>query len=374
MKARTVLLWVVAIATAIVAAFACAPSDFAPEQQIASVRILATRADGDRVYAHPGDSVTLESLLVDGRVNQKQPMRLYWVPFVCENPTNDAYYACFAAAEDAGGAAVFGAGIVGGVIDAAVDADADAGVNADVDAGGDDAGDEDAGTRPPTPSPTLTFTVPMDIIQKHAVVQGAPAPYGLMIAFNVACAGHLKLTSVDPSAGPQQVPIACVDDAGNILGPDDYVIGFSRVYVYENESNKNPEIDGIVINGVETKTHVAGTAIPNVLDVVAPPCTKSCSALAISVDVPASSWELDPNNKDSDGNALHEALWVDYYALGGNLESQARLLYDSHAGKITGTGSTVNYDPPLLGTTMLWAVVHDSREGATWLQVNVHAK
>jgi hypothetical protein len=385
------------VALAAAVGFACSPADFAPEQQIASVRILATRADRDAVYAHPGETVTLESLVVDGRPNPTPPVKLYWVPLVCENPTNDEYYACFAATPDGGGVtAGVGAGIVPGVIDASVsedaggdddagaganadanagaNADAGADANADADANAHDAGDDDAGPgAPPPSSPTLTFTVPMDTISKHPVLPGTP-PYGLMIAFNVACAGHLKITSIDPSAGPQQVPIACVDDAGNTLGPDDYVIGFTRVYVYETTSNKNPEIDGIVINGVETKTGVVGTALPNVLDVDVPPCTKSCGSLPITVDVPPSSWEVDPNNKDSDGNPEHESIWVDYYAIGGNLESEARLLYDARAGQITGTGSTVNYDPPLIGTTTLWAVVHDNRDGATWLQVNVHAK
>jgi hypothetical protein len=146
------------------------------------------------------------------------------------------------------------------------------------------------------------------------------------------------------------------------------------VYVYDSVSNKNPEIDGFIVNGVETKTGVAGTAIPNPIDIDVPACTKSCSSVAITVDVPESSWEVDPYNKDANGNPQHESLWVDYYDIGGNLESEARLLYDSNAGKITGTGSTVNYDTPSTGDATLWAVVHDNRDGVTWLQVNVHAK
>jgi hypothetical protein len=33
----------------------------------------------------------------------------------------------------------------------------------------------------------------------------------------------------------------------------------------------------------------------------------------------------------------------------------------------------VNYTPPSSpGEATLWAVVHDNRDGVTWLQVNVH--
>ena len=395
MKTRTVLLVLASIAAAVALVLACGPGGFTPEQQIASVRVLASRAENDAIYAQPGETVTLQTLVVDGRLVKTPAMQLYWIPVVCENPASDEYYECFAPSGD-GGSSGRG-GIVNGVIDAgaplgddagtsdaaASDAAAvgdattsDASVNdgsAEAGEAGSDAGvgSDDAGTSAPSPSPTLTFTVPMDVISQHPVVQGAPAPYGLMIDFNVACAGHLQITSVNPAAGPQQVPIACVDDAGNPLGPDDYVISFTRVYVYESVRNHNPEIDGLVLNGAETKTFVAGTALPNALAITVPACGVSCPAITLDVDVPLSSWEVDPLTKDSSGNSLHESLWVDYYVLNGNLDSSARLLYDTTAGQITGKGSTVNYTPPSSGGDTLWAVVHDNRDGVNWLQVNI---
>jgi hypothetical protein len=278
-----------------------------------------------------------------------------------------------AGGEDAGGDdAGVGVGDTsdGGANDAAV-ADAAA---SDGSSGGSASAGDDAGTQAPSPSPTLTFTVPSNIITSHPVVQGAPAPYGLLIAFNVACAGEVKITSIDPSGGAQQIPIACVDSSGNALGPDDYVIGFTRVYVYDAVTNHNPEIDGVVFNGAETKTGVVGTALPNPVDVQFPACVGSCPSVTLTVDVPQSSWEVDPLNKDSNGNPLHESLWVDYYNLQGGVDSEARLLYDSTAGQITGKGSTVNYTPPSSGSDTIWAVVHDSRDGVSWLQVNVTTK
>src|SRR5579863_9465877 len=77
-------------------AASCAPTGFASSTQISSVRILATRADDDKAYARPGDTVTLEALTVDGRTNTTPPAVTYWIPYVCQNPEDDLYYACFA--------------------------------------------------------------------------------------------------------------------------------------------------------------------------------------------------------------------------------------------------------------------------------------
>src|SRR5215471_4846300 len=79
---------------AFVAFVACGVGDFDPASKVDSVRILALRAD--EPYAKPGDAVHLEVLAVDQRADRSRPMTIYWIPFVCLNPPNDAYYACFA--------------------------------------------------------------------------------------------------------------------------------------------------------------------------------------------------------------------------------------------------------------------------------------
>jgi hypothetical protein len=322
--------------------------------------------------------VTLEVAAVDARRVKPAPMKLYWIPVACANPTDDEYYACFTGAGDGGLAGLPPDFSITGTVDAdaAASAPEDAGEHAG--APSDDAGvpGEDAGAAAATSLtaglPTFTFTVPKDLPLSQP--QGAPAPYGLIIVFNVACAGNLQVVSLDPSAGPQQVPLACVDGSGNALGPDDYVIGFTRVYVYQSLSNKNPEIDGLIVNGVETRTGVSGTAEPAPIDLDVPACGSSCPGLSLAVDVPASSWEIDTGASDLAGTTVRESIYVEYYAIGGNLDTEAKLVYDSQAGLITGTGSTVKYTPPgSPGDTTLWAVVHDNRDGATWLQVNVHA-
>jgi hypothetical protein len=169
---------------------------------------------------------------------------------------------------------------------------------------------------------------------------------------------------VDPTAGPQQVPIGCFDDAGTALGPDQYVIGFTRVYVSLTKTNANPRIAGFLFNGVESATNDAGTANPSPLTVKIPACQGSCNGVSIDMDVPPSNWT--PGSK---------AIWVDYYALGGSLSDDARLLYDINAGQTSDTGHSITYTPPdNPGPATIWAVVHDTNDGVTWLQVNVVAQ
>ena len=112
--------WARAIASAGVVAGAwlsssCAPSGFAAESLVQTVRILASASidlttlnpmtNPSPSYTQPGDTVGLQVLAYDGRTTQPEPMTIYWLPFVCEDPEDDAYYACFqqiGAGEDGG--------------------------------------------------------------------------------------------------------------------------------------------------------------------------------------------------------------------------------------------------------------------------------
>ena len=85
----------------------CAPSGFADPTIISTVRILASSAD--QPYAAPGADVNLQVLAYDGRSSQPEPMTIYWLPFVCENPADDAYYACFQQIENGGSSGDAGA-------------------------------------------------------------------------------------------------------------------------------------------------------------------------------------------------------------------------------------------------------------------------
>jgi hypothetical protein len=345
----------------------CAPSGFADETLVATVRILASSAEP--AYAQPGSTVTLQVLAFDGRPAQPEAMSISWIPFVCEDPTDDAYYACFQQLED-------------------------------VDGGVPDGGDGDSGSpgigalrpgvdlTPFLPSgPSYKFKMPSDVVSRHTPVPGQLAPYGLGILFNAACAGHLELLPPDPgNANPQQVPIGCFDQNENQLGADDWVLGFTRVYAFEPDggpdggpiTNENPTISSIDVNG----SPLAVTLAPNTTQVYSTPtyttdhCTASrrsnCPHVAIGPVVPASSWE-GTLQTDVNGNYEHEEIYADFYSTFGQFTGDAALLYDATKGSIGDPSVTDNQflPPDDAGTGFIWIVVHDNRGGASWVTIPV---
>ena len=330
------------------AAFAaCGPSDFDPQSKVASVRILASSAD--KPYAKPGDDVHVEVLAVDGRVDKTRPMTMYWIPITCLNPKNDAYYACFAPPGGDGGAP---------------DASAD---------GGGGVGCAFALLRPGVDlTPFLKtgtgydFQMPKDAVTSHTPIEGSDAAYGLAILFNVACAGHLEIVPLNADTGVQQVPIGCFDEQENPVDPSQYVIGFTRVYAYDELTNANPVIDTVTFQGnpVDPTKGID-------LDHCTTDKRRDCPEVTFDVKVTDASWELNPSDKDPDGNVRHEQVWAAYFANVGQLEGDARLLFDPVQGKVD--GSEVKYQPPNeIGDGLLWIVVHDNRGGASWVTVPLH--
>jgi hypothetical protein len=356
-----VLRGAIALALGAWASTSCAPGGFRNEETISSVRILASSADPP--YAKPGDSVTMHVLAVDGRASRPSPMQVYWLaapdgtPFVCENPPDDAYYACFQklGSSPSGEA---GAGVDGGT--------------SGHPSGGSSPFPPPGVALPIAPGTTTRFKMPLDAVTSHARVPGTPVPYGTAILFNIACAGHLEFLPYDPNdINPVKVPIGCFDAAHNRLGPDDYVFGFTRVYAYEAVTNANPVIDHVDVDGQRADL-VQGfpTAVCTTSD------SSKCPAVHIGPVVPPSSWETNPEAHDANGNALHEEIWTDFYATAGQFNDSARLLYDARTGSLGGPSQTDNqFDPPQnAGDGSIWIVVHDSRGGAAWVRVPFHAK
>ena len=80
--------------------------------------------------------------------------------------------------------------------------------------------------------------------------------------------------------------------------------------------------------------------------------------------------EVDPSGKQPDGQPLHEAVWVDYFADQGDINSSTALVSDASLGIQTGY-DTLWTPPPTPGPAKLWAVVHDSRGGVTPIERTV---
>ena len=380
MKGGRAKAWLVAVMGWV--ASSCAPSSFPDSSLVSSVRILASSTQPP--YAKPGSPVRVGVLAFDGRANKTEPMKIFWLPFVCKDPPNDAYYACFqqlaagaGGTQDAGaaGAQDAGAGPAGGAAVGASVALATA---------------CDAGPRAPgaigalVPGVDLTpllpqgdcvdFVMPSDAIAAHASDPAPPVPYGMAILFNIACAGHLELVPRDPN-NIQSPPIGCFDAQHNRLGPNDYVLGFTRAFAYDSLENKNPEVDGIEVD-VEGQLSMnldldGGTEAG--FDVDHCPAGSKCKTVHIGPLVPASSQEANPLVHDLHGKELKEQIWAEFFSTLGSFGSDARLLYDPATGSVGSSADTNNEfnppDHPDDGT--IWIVVHDNRGGATWVTVPV---
>jgi hypothetical protein len=344
----------------------CAPSGFQNAALVTSVRLLASSAD--EPYAKPGDTVNLQVLAVDGRTNPPVPMTVYWLPFVCENPPNDAYFGCFE--QIAGGGSMVADGGVASAVDGGVGfAGGDGGA---VKAGAD------LTSFLPT-GPTYRFTMPADAVSSHPHVPGTPVPYGLAIVFNIACAGHIEIVPLDPNnPNPQQVPIGCFDANHNALGPDDWVFGFTRVYAYTDVANTNPTIASIDSADADIPDDggVEGASPNYTTGTLTTHCAGNCAKIPIGPVVPSSSWEVQAQL--GSGNQPHEEIWADFYATFGSFDDDARLIYDSAQGLLGGASVTDNkFTPPSAGSDAgtsghIWIVVHDNRGGASWVTVPVH--
>jgi hypothetical protein len=378
----------------------CAPSGFQDEAQLqGGVRILASSAD--HPYAAPGEAVRVSVLAYDGRsaaVRDASPMRLFWLPAVCQNPLLDAYYGCFEQFAHPDGGSTIGqvldedaasdAGL--GEADAGTDAGNDEADGSDSAPSGDAASDSgaDAAAGPSSPVvSSFTFVVPTDAVSSHLVSPGAN-PYGLEIAFNFACAGNLTLLPL--GGNPQSPPLGCADANGNLLGPDSYVFGYTRVYAYPPDagpagSNTNPVVDCVDLRGAGLDAGTSGAggcagALPlmgaapsfTVPTVAIPGCSPTlthCSPLDIGPHVTPDSWELGANGQ-------HEEIWVDYYSSFGSFTHDAMLVYDPTAGLVGPLSKTdTEFDPPSSPASpdgYVWMVVHDNRGGAVWVTVPVH--
>jgi hypothetical protein len=273
------------------------------------------------------------------------------------NPREDLYYLCFLAAQGADG----GAGLIPPF---------------PVEAGALDAGAATLGVGEGSPldriprgidlarflpqGPTFSFRMPDDAIRPR---QGS-SPYGLAIVFNIACAGQVRIAERSGS-NPQQVPIQCTDELGEQLTPDDYVIGINRVYSYGDRTNTNPIVEKVTLDGVD----VDPTKGIDVDHCVAQK-RADCPPLKIDVKVSPSSWEINPSGGVG---AQREQIWATYYSDLGDLKDDARLLFDTKAGRVTESDIEFRapYDP---GDGTLWTVVHDNRAGAAFVVLPLHVK
>jgi hypothetical protein len=347
-------------------ALGCGPK-FDPPSELQSLRVLGVQKD--KPYAKPGDTINLQMLWEDASVDAASPSRkvqVVWSP-PCFNPDGDLFYGCFT------NAAVFAAGMAG--------AQLGVGNTTTVD----------------TSAAALAAAGVSELISRPAQ-SGVPA-YGIAFVFFAVCAGTLvPITTTDQTA----IPIGCQDAAGNLLGSDDFVAGYTSIYFYSDTQNNNPFVSGFEFQdtavgmpafctdhsftgskdarGPDNCQAIAGAKTAPDVDCHANPelCVPTCpddgdSKNCPGYDIRPTVDKTDPANQDVDttsGTPLGEQMWIDYYADAGKFKSSVRLLNDATAGWNDDYG-TQFYAPKAPGSVRVWALVHDNRGGVGWSGVTL---
>ncbi|MCH2109322.1 MAG: hypothetical protein MK135_08330, partial [Polyangiaceae bacterium] len=332
--------------------------------ELDNLRVLAVKKDFP--YAREGETVNFRMLLEDGE-SPGRAVEIFW-GFWCVNPPGDSFTACLAT--------------------------------------------------PPVAPPVFEFDkeefaidIPEDIIRENPQDPTAP-PYGLVYVFHAACAGRLDFSEGsdgfggfggsdgldfegDGSVGefPDDVsPLTalpvCLDEQGEPLGPDDFIVGFSAVYVFEEYRNANPVINGFGVDNASVTPECIGNDCEGEFDPDSiTGCTEgvvclkaceddgdpSCPEIKLEVQVDRSSVEEDELARDSYGSSLEESIWVSYFADRGSVASDVKLVNDAVEGWVDDQ-STDFYAPEEVGPLRLWAVVRDNRGGQEWIRIPAYVE
>lgn len=348
---------VTAIAAVACLAAACG-NDFTPKSEIDGLRVLAVRVDTP--YAKPGTKPALDMLLVD-ESKRKTPPKVVWI-HGCTNPKGDLYYECYPQLGERLAQAYGGQ-------THAIDADVDGLVT--------------IGTK-------TTADVPADAITSRPPSPDGTFPQARVFVFFVACTGTVQYAPNDATARANGLPLRCIDEAGNDLGADDFVYGYTPIFVFDQLTNAHPIARGATIGGAPASLTscgaggaggAAGACAPGYgcsngrcLPVVAK-CTSSnhsdCPHLDFKPLVDPASAEIDEIATILDKHETRESVWIEFAATNGRFETGARVINDPNTGwtdDFAGQFEAFDAEP---GESQLYAIVRDNRGGQTWITTSV---
>jgi hypothetical protein len=306
-------------------------SDFTPKNAVRGIRILA--ASADLPYARPGESVRVEALTHDGRpsrpADSPSRMRIYWFPAPCIDPPGGQYYACYPLFE-----ALYPTGVDLGP--ALVEGNA---------------------TR---------IKIPENALADAVVRPGQDERFATAYVFMVACAGHVERVPRRSGLALNALPLGCIGPNGETLGGDDFIVGFTRVFVFESRRNSVPSMGEITFDGRPVDPGAG---------IVTNRCGKkdSCTSVPLDLRVRDEDAEIDPDNVDADGVVGRETIYVDWFTSVGELDANRKVLIDGALGRPPKT--MIEFTPPeqaLSGT--VWAVLHDNRGGTTWRTIPINVR
>jgi hypothetical protein len=314
-------------------ALGCAPS-FDPPSEIQSLRVLAVKKD--LPYAPPGEQVTLNMLWHDAEAAQGRDVQRAWIGG-CFNPPGDLYQGCLSA---------ISADPSGVILELPAD-------------------DE------------FTVTIPNDIVRIRPQGQ---YNYGISYVFFAVCAGTIELATEQ-----EGLPIRCVDASGQVLGADDFVVGYTAIYSFDQIVNQNPIVTGFQFSGEDVTPDCIGLDCINAPIVAATDCEApgaacvpacaddgepECQEYLVKPVVSEDSAEVDEVSAVTYGADFEEQLWINYYVDHGSIEPAAKLVNDATKGWNPEQQGEFRA-PSASGPAAVWAVVHDNRGGVEFVRFTI---
>ena len=355
-RSRLVVRYALAL---LVLAMFVAPScgaGFDPPSKVNTLRVLGVTID--KPYALPGEEVTFRMTVADGLGNadgEPRDLQIAWIGG-CSNPDSDLWFLCFEQLAEQFQSLAGGGLPPDGLVAVTL-------------ASGTSSGLPDAHE--------YSLTLPDDIVSSRPVPDLGPH-YGLAIVFYAVCAGSLAPANLDSLAASSDgsqltLPLECLDESGNRLGAESFVIGFTQAYAFaDSRGNDNPPIDGMEFSAQPWSDDL--TQVP-----IVPPCPvseadrkqggcateglDSCEGYVVKALV-GDVAEVDPDAFTPEGVPFREVVWVNYFADSGDIEDFTKLVSDAELGYL-GEHETLWYAPPEPALVTVWAVARDQRGGQT---------
>jgi hypothetical protein len=249
---------------------------------------------------------------------------------------------------------------------------------------------------------SFDYKVPSWVIETHPRAADSDIPrYGLSQVFLAVCDGEIGISPdwqgvVDPLEvlldATRGFPLTCYEpNTTKERGPDNFMVSYSNLYVYDEIRNQNPVVGGFSFNG-DTVDASAVCIGADCAAMVEPSCdaaaptpraqlchpggASDCKEFAITpILVQKDNQELDTLASRVGGgtNQLYEQMWIRYYADTGNIKNDAKRLQDATEGWFA--EHDTKWTAPSAGkagdVAHIWSVVYDNRGGVDWARISV---
>ncbi len=324
-------------------AVSCGP-ELDPISTIETVRLIGMRKSAP--YARPGEQVDLHLLWEEGRSPPPEKVETFFA-FWCLNPPGDLFSECLRTPPG-----------------------------------------RDFDVQFQTNQNTFTLEIPEDSLRSSIIDPRLPDS-GTAFVFYGICTGTLAgpgigddadIPFTDLEVGEDLIP-KCLDEEGNELGADDFIIGYSAIFIYEELRNANPMIIGFTVEGQDVTVDCTDTecdaqfSVPEIEGCQqGVPCLQACEddgdflncpGIEIGALLHRDSAEKDEVAEIAYGTDIEEAIWVSYFVDRGSVSPPVKLVNDATVGW-QDDYTTKIYAPKEPGPLRIWAAARDNRGGISW--------